>query len=558
MKNKYYSRNRRVRKAYWTTFVVALSYFRLSWVSKIRGKKYYEKRIKDLNLKNANRVKNAILELEGLFIKVGQLLSILTNFLPEEYHKPLQSLQDQLPSRPYADIEQRILTEFNQPVEALFSDFDQQPLATASIGQAHRAVLKDGTKVIVKVQHLNIEKTAEIDLQIIERLTILAGRFFDIKGIEYAYTQVREMIEDELNFSQEADSMIKIGENLKYFPQLVIPTIQKAYCSERILVSSFCEGVKISDLEQLDKWGVDRSDVAKRLVAIYIQMVLRDGFYHADPHPGNILIQADGTIVLLDFGAVAHVQPSLRKGIPKLVEALTKNDTDAMLEALRRMDFIADTKDASRIAEKLIKGFRHFLEEEVKVEGLDFKNIQNINPFETSLFKLKNEIGVKSIANTVQVPKDYVLLNRTATLLLGICSALDVTLNPLEVLKPHVETLIEEERGDMVNYLFKSLRGTATSTIALPETMLEVLQKTKRGRLEINTNGSNERTKMLFALGQQLIFVLLLVAATILGFWLRSQGDTEMAKYTFIAGGLFFIMAWRAWRKAIKLYKLVD
>jgi ubiquinone biosynthesis protein len=553
MKKKYYSGRRRVRKAYWTTFVILMSYSRLKIVSKFLGQKYYDSKIVALNIKSANRVKNAILELEGLFIKVGQLLSILTNFLPKSYHEPLNSLQNQLPPRSYSEIQQRIQSELDASIEDLFDHFEKTPIATASIGQAHRAKLKDGTSVIVKVQHFNIEKIADVDLEIIRKLTRLAGYFFEIKGLDYAYEQIKAMIEDELDFKKEAESMTIIAKNLENFDRLVIPKVHPTHSRGRVMVSTFCEGVKISDLEQLDAWEIDRTDLAERLIAVYVEMVLRNGFYHADPHPGNILVQEDGTIVLLDFGAVAPVQPTLRKGIPKLVESIAKNDADGIIEALKSMDFIADTKDASRIAEKMIVAFKHFIEEEVKVQGLDFKNIQEINPFETSLFKLQNELGLKTMANTFQVPKDYVLLNRTATLLLGICSALDNTLNPLQVVRPHIQELIKEEQGDIVKYIVNSLQSTLTSAIAIPETLQSVLQQAKKGQLEINVTGTDERTQMNYFLGQQFVFVFLLVISVIIGIWLRQVSDFELSKYSFASGALFAILAWRNMRKAKKV-----
>lgn len=557
MKKKYYSRNRRVRKAYWTTFVIIVSYLRLQWASKLFGKKYYKKRIHALNVKSANRAKDTILALEGLFIKVGQLLSILTNFLPEEYHEPLDSLQDQLPPRPYNEIQQRIQSEFGKPIEKLFGSFEKQPIATASIGQAHRATTKDGREIVVKVQHFNIENIADVDLEIIKRLTKLAGRFFDIKGLDYAYEQIKQMILDELDFRKEAESMTVIAENLEHLERFKIPRVVPELSSERAMATTFCEGVKISNLAQIDEWQIDRTDLAKRLIVIYIQMVLRDGFYHADPHPGNILIQEDGTIVLLDFGATAYVQTKLKKGIPKLVEAVIKNDAYETLEALKYMDFLSDSPDSVKIAEKIIEAFRRFIEEEVKVVGLDFNNIKNINLFENSMFQLQNEVGIKNLAETFQVPKDYVLLNRTATLLLGISSALDSSLNPLEVSRPYLQQLIKEERGDITNYILKSLRGTVTSAIALPEELQEVLQKTKRGQIEITVRGNKERSKMTFAIAQMAIFTILAIAAIFLGFQLRGVNDLEFSKYSFGVGGLFFVLSWRAMNRAGKWSRLV-
>lgn len=542
MKAKYYSHRRRMRKAYGTAWAIFWSYYRLKLTSRLLGQAYYRRRIERLHQRNAQRLQRTILELEGLFVKVGQLLSILTNFLPKAYHAPLNALQDRVPARPIHEIEQRITAALGRPIGELFADFDPKPLATASIGQAHRATLPDGQPVVVKVQHFNIERIASVDLRIIERLTRIASRYFEIKGIEYAYQQIRLMIEDELNFAQEADSMERVAASLAGTPRFLIPKVHRDLSTERVLVTSFCEGVNIAQLQQLDEWGIDRTDLAERLISIFVQMVLRDGFYHADPHPGNILVQADGTIVLIDFGAVAHVQPNLRVGIPRLIEAVAKNDTAATLKALRDMDFLSDNPDNIKVAERLILAFREFIEEEVQVDGLDFKNLQNVNPFETSLFKIQLELGAKTIANTFQIPKDYVLLNRTATLLLGICSALDPSLNPLTVVRPHIQRLIQEERGDLSQVIWQSAKRSLRSTIALPETLNQFLRKAERGDLTIQQADAHAQMKLQYAQSQQLRFTLLCIAAIAIGIWLH---ELHYLPYARLAG---LVALWSVYR----------
>ncbi len=556
-KNKKYSRKWRIRKAYWTTIVILMSYWRLSLISKIRGNDYYERKVAELNIKNANRIKNAILELEGLFIKVGQLLSILTNFLPEAYHEPLQSLQDQLPTKPFVEIQERIQSELGKPIEELFAEFNPTPIATASIGQAHRARLHDGTDVVVKVQHLNIEDIAEVDLEIIERLVKLSARFYKIKGIEYAYTQVEQMILEELNFTTEAESMITIGKNLENQDLIVIPKVQKEYSTKRVIVTTFCEGVKISDIQQLDDWDIDKTDLTKRLLNVYCKMVLGDGFYHADPHPGNILVQSNGAIVLLDFGAVSNVQENLRVGIPRMIEGVAKKDNSQVIEALKYMDFISDSKEAEAFAEKIIIASRQFIEEDMQMEGMDLSKIKDLNPFDNSMFDLTSEIGFSNIINTVQVPKDYVLLNRTATLLLGIASALDNTLNPLTVVRPYIQQLVFKEKGNIAKQIGGKLQSTLMSAIALPDTLNDAFTRLQRGQIEVKVAGKNEQSKLMYAIGQQLVLSLLAIAGFIIGYWSRLNNDLEFSKYSFIASAILLMMVWRTHRKTSQIRKIL-
>ncbi len=551
---RFYSRSWRSRKAYITAFVVSMRYFRLILLEKFFGRRFYDKRIMAVHIKNAHYIKTTILELQGLFIKVGQLLSIMTNFLPEAFHEPLEALQNQLPARPFSEAKERIETELEQPIDTLFDNFEIVPIAAASIGQAYKAQLKDGATVIVKVQHANIEQTAQIDLDIIRRLTKLVGFFFDIKGIEYVYTQVRKMIEEELDFEQEARSMLIIGENIKAIEGIIVPTLYPDFSTKRVLVSGFCEGVKISDTKQLDEWKLDKRSIANRLIEAYCQMVFQDGFYHADPHPGNILIQENGTIVLLDFGAVAELDPKMQKGIPQLIEAAVKNDSETIIRILSELDFIAEGKEAQQIAEKLIDTFRYFLQNEIEIQGLNFKNLK-INPLDSQLFKVKNEIGLKGLANTIQVPKDYVLLNRMATLLLGICNTLDDSMNPLDTVRPYIQKFILGEKKDWITFVSDLLQRTFSSLLALPEDLRKTLKTIDKGELKVEINGINQGAKLLYHLGQQIIFTLLTITAAVITYFFYDAQNLAFAKYGSGIFILFLLLLFRSVQQGKEIKK---
>ena len=547
----------RTRKAYWTALVVMMSYFKLYLLSKIRGKKYYEKHILSLHIQNANRIKKAILELKGLFIKAGQLLSILSNFLPEAFQEPLAALQDQIPARPYAEIKEQIERELGKSPEELFDHFEKNAIASASIGQVHIAQISDkntGKKknVAVKVQHKNIETIAETDLTIIQNLTKLITRFFDIQGLDYAYTQVRQMIEEELNFSKEAQAMVKIRENLKGETGISIPKVHSAYCTSKILTTTFYEGVKINNVRQIEEWQLDKTELVKRLLHAYCQMVFEDGYYHADPHPGNILIQQDGTIVLLDFGAVASLRPEMRNGLLQLLEAAVKNDNAKIIAALQTMGFIGEDKETEKIAQKVIDAFRNFLQNEVEFDGMNLKEIK-INPFKSSLFGLINDIGIKSIANTVQVPKDYVLLNRMLSLLMGICNSLDSHFNPMEVVQPYFQKYLLGEKGDMVKFITRLLQQSITNALSLPGDMRKVLNLMQNGELIVQTQSSDNKTKLWYIMLQQIIFTLLFVSATFFTYTFYSSGEQKLFNYSAILSFLFAFLLIRAMWKGRNL-----
>lgn len=546
-KENIYSRSFRLRKAYWTATVVMFSYARLWFLKKIFGQKWYNRRIVALHIHNAERVRDAILQLNGLFIKLGQMLSILTNFLPEAFQKPLEALQDQIPQRPFSLVRERILRELDKPIEELFAYFDENALAAASIGQVHRARLHDGTEVVVKVQHADIEEVAIIDLEIILRLTRISAWFYDIKGMDYLYTQVRKMIEEELDYVREATSMEQISINIAE-EGITVPLVHRAYSTEKVLTTTWHDGVKISNLAQLDAWELDRRDIASRILQAYCRMLFKDGFYHADPHPGNILVQKNGSIVLLDFGAVATLSSALREGIPQLIEAAVRNDTAAMIAALHTMGFLAQNKDAEKMAEKMVNALRNFLQNEIKLEGLNFKDIE-VDPFNNSLFSLIQDIGFKGITGTVQVPKDYVLLNRMVTLLLGLCNALDPKFNPLDVVRPYAQKFLMGEKEGMMSFVKGLLRRSVATSLGLPDELHQVLQKAKKGELDINNPDVILGAKLMYSVGQQLIFTLLLLATVALGFLFHRQGEGEYMRLTLWVGGFFLFLLFRAIRR---------
>lgn len=551
---KVYSGNRRMRKAYWTAIVVLLSYAGLMIRGKLFGASYYEKRILALHLRNAERVKNAILQLNGLFIKIGQMLSILSNFLPEAFQKPLEALQDNIPPRPFAQVRERIEREFGKGPEHLFSRFDETPLASASIGQAHRAQLPDGTEVVVKVQHADIEEVARIDLEVIRRLTRIVSWFYNIKGMDYLYSQVRKMIEEELDFKQEAASMLEIGKNLADEKGLLIPEVHAAFSTERVLTTTWHEGVKIANTEQLDAWQLDRRELAGTLLHAYCRMVFKDGFYHADPHPGNILVRKDGVLVLLDFGATGHLGVNMREGMIKLIEAAVKSDTRGMIEASRMMGFIADGREAEQMAEKMIVALRNFLQNEVQLDGLNFKDIK-VKPFDNSLFRLIQDIGFSGISGTVQVPKDYVLLNRMLTLLLGLCNTLDPKFNPLDVVRPYAQEFVLGQRGDMLAFVRKLLQSTVTDVLALPEELKQTLQMTRQGRLEMRTPDVAQSARLLYLAVQQLLFMIMALSAGAVGYSWGQEGKTTWANAAFGVAGLFVFLLLKAWRSGSKQWR---
>lgn len=532
----------RICIAYWTAFSIAMSYLRLSWWRRFRGRRWYERQLPLLHVRNAHRVKATILDLQGLFIKVGQLLSVMSNFLPPAFQQPLEALQDRLPAQPYTSVRQRIWEELGKMPEQLFRSFEAEPMATASIGQAHRAVLHDGTPVVVKVQHYGIESVAQTDLYIIHRLTRIYSWFMDIQGMEYLYSQIRQMIEEELDFRNEAQALQAIGHHLADDPEVHVPELFAEYSTGRVMTTRFCEGAKIADLARLDAWHVDRRALAARLLRVWCRMIFKDGYYHADPHPGNVLVTPEGQLILLDFGATARLSPALRNGIPQLIEATVKNDTEGMIEACRSMGFLADGPDAERMARKMIGSLRRFLQNEIQMEGLDFKTLR-FNPLNNSLTDLIQDIGFRGISGAIQVPKDYVLLNRTVTLLLGISNTLDPAYNPLDTIRPFAQQYLLQDRGGPLGYMRELLQRTLTNALALPDELHKTLRKTRAGEIAIQTPDAENASKRIVHALRQMTFAILAVGTAFFSLQLLQMACTREARRGFWVAGILFVLA---------------
>lgn len=525
----------RRRKAYWMATRVGMSYLWLYLVSKIRGKRYWSAKIKEKNRKNAERIKNVMLELQGLFIKAGQLISTLSNVLPEEFREPLEQLQDNVPPHPFHVMAFVIERELGKPIGELFSDFEEKPIAAASIGQAHCAQMGD-KKVVVKIQHPQIDELAHVDLTIIKKIIKMVARFMKIKGIEHLYQQVEKMIEEELDYYQEADSMQIIKQNLVRERGVYIPEVYTEYSSKKVLTIEYCEGVKVSDVNQLKTWNIDLGALTESLVRVYCQMILVDGFYHADPHPGNVLVNEQGQIILLDFGAVAKLSNEMKKGIPKLIECTIQRDTEEMVKILRQLGFIAHGEDSIKIAKKLIDNMQDFMENELQLDTL---NVQDIT--EEQLRKALQLINIREMTQIMQIPKDWVLLNRAVVLVSGVVFLLKPDWNPISTLKPYLK---EELMGgkSIAQIAFNTIRTQVIAATTLPTELQKTIKKINQGKLEVEIKDMKNGFNHLQKIGQQMVWLMTFVASVHFYLYLDIDGNyPNLCLFFQLLGGISFM-----------------
>jgi ubiquinone biosynthesis protein len=532
------SNNWRFIRAYSTTFSVIGSYMWLGFKTRLFGQAYRRERIGAIHKKNARRVYVTILELQGLFIKVGQALSIMANFLPEAFRGELEGLQDQVPPRTFEEIADRIEMDLGKKVDAIFDDFQRVPIASASLGQVHEGKLKDGTRVAVKVQHKDIDEIVRLDLKTIRRIMMIVQWFVPVQGLDAYYHQIKDLLRQELDFELEANNIETIAKNFEKDPRILFPVPLRQVSTTRVLTTTYLEGKKVADLAGIEAMGVDKKDLAKRLVRAYCQMIFVDGIYHADPHPGNILVKHDGSLILLDFGAVARLSPQMREGIPEFLEGVIRRDTDRLVKALRKMGFLSRTSDEV-VSEKVIEYFHKRFQDEVKLESFNLKDVK-IDPqkgFE-SLFDLrKMNVGLKELSGAFHIPRDWVLLERTIILLFGCCSLLDPELNPMGIIQPYMQDFVLGNR-DFTQMAMETVRDMAMGAVTLPDDLRKYLVRATRGEMEVRVRGVTDGARTLYAIGRQIIYTAVGIAAGIAALQLHFRGEDQLARWlAYVAAG---------------------
>lgn len=553
----------RFLKAYWVTFVVIASYLSVRFQARFRSQPAIARILRERHIRNARRIERAIIELQGLFIKVGQLISIMTNFLPEEFREQLEGLQDQVPPRPYHDIEARIREEFGgRGPDELFAHFDRRPIASASIGQVHVAHLAGGDKVAVKVQYPDIEEIVRSDLVTLRRIFAIVGYFVRYHGLDEVYREIRAMILEELDFRREADNAARIAANFAGRHDIGFPRPVTELCTARVLTTRFEDGAKVSNLGRLEELGIDRKVLARQVVELYCQQIFTDGLYHADPHPGNILVRcADDSpnglcVVFLDFGAVAEISPAMRSGIVELLQGALSGDTQRVVRSMKQMGFIARGAD-DRVFDRVVEYFHARFQEEISLESFNLRDIR-FDP-EKGLENLADlrrmNISLRELTENFHVPKEWILLERTLLLLVGLCTALDPAMNPMTVIKPYLERFVLGEEGDWSALVMNTTKDLVMSVASLPGDMRKLVRAAQSGDLEVRFRNLEHASEIVYRVGHQAILAAIGIAGAVLAVILEGRGELTRAEWgwwTARVAGALLVWSWWSTRSLLK------
>jgi predicted unusual protein kinase regulating ubiquinone biosynthesis (AarF/ABC1/UbiB family) len=521
---------RRIIKAHWVTLLVIASYLSVKFQARFRSPAAIERLLEHKHHRNARRIERTLVQLQGLFIKVGQLISIMTNFLPEAFRHELEGLQDQVPPRRYEDIEERLREEYGgRAPEEVFAEFSPTPVASASIAQVHRATLKSGERVAVKVQYPDIEALVRADLRTLRRIFHIIEYFVPYRGLDQVYREIRETILAELDFHSEAENLGKIAANFTGRTDVGFPKVWGDYSTQRILVTDWIDGVRVGDIAGLEARGIDRTALATLVVHAYCKQIFTDGVYHADPHPGNILVQKDEKgaprIVFIDFGAVCSVSQAMRDGMVQFLQGAVSRDTARLVDAMKQMGFIAKNADPM-VYDRVVEFFHDRFQEELQIESFNLKDVK-FDPtkgLENIADLRKMDISLRDVTDSFHVPKQWIMLERTVLLLMGLCTELDANMSPPAVIRPYLEEFVLGPEKDWSEFVVSTTKDLAMSALALPGEMKKFMARAARGELEVRNRSFDDAARLVYTLGHQLIYTLVMLTAGVMGFVLDERG----------------------------------
>jgi predicted unusual protein kinase regulating ubiquinone biosynthesis (AarF/ABC1/UbiB family) len=499
---------------------IIVSYRLFNIISVFIGVKRKQQLHKNLHRRNAVFFREKAIEMKGLMIKVGQFLSSRVDFLPDEYTSELSLLQDSVPPHDYNKIKKRITEELGAAPEDIFLKFNAEPIAAASLGQVHEAVLKDGRPAAVKIQYPDIEKIIETDIRMFKMvIRFLRGRYGRI-NFDMLHNEFSRIIRAELDYIEEGKNAERFSQNFRGDERVIFPAVYWEYTTRHVLTLEFVEGIKITECDVIKKSGINCAGTATLLGEIYSRMIYLHGFFHGDPHPGNIFVQQGPRLVFVDFGMVQAIPDRIKRELRRFANAIVERDPEDAVDSLRKMGFILEGADYSAIidiAQSLMDKYRNISPKELK---------------ELTINDIWDEIdNVIKVLDFIQIPNNFILLGRTIGILNGISSRLNPEINIIEIGKPFIKEFLKGGTKEQVELALNELKDFGEKLWRIPSLVDDFLQRANRGDMAVRLSRSDleKITGQFTSLTKILMMVILTVTAAVTALFFEMINQTVLA-----------------------------
>ena len=506
----------------------------------------------------AQRFHVLAVDLGGLMIKVGQFMSSRLDVLPPEITTELEGLQDEVPPVPFPAIRALAEAELGMPLERAFATVDEMPVAAASLGQAHRAVLGpiDAADtgldaVVIKVQRPGIDAIVETDLAALRRVGGWLSRVRLVSDRVDARALVEEFAltsREEIEYLHEAGSLERFAADFADDERVSVPEIVWERTTRRVLTLEDVTAIKITDAEGLRAAGIDPAHVAPVFAAVMFDQLFTSGFFHADPHPGNIFItpgpvgvgdERGWKLTFIDFGMMGEVPPGTRRGLRKLLIAAASRDGKGLVDAIRDLGVLLPSAETTELERAMTQLFARF-------GGMGFAELREVDPREFRDFALQFGDVVRSLP--FQLPENFLLIIRAMSLTSGVCSALDPEFNLWDSIEPYASKLLRDERGNVVQDVAKQALEVAGLAWRLPKRLDTLVTRFEDGSVATVSPALERRVARLERTARRVVSVLVFGVLLIAGAVVRAD-DVVLGSVLMIASVIPLLLAVFAGRR---------
>ncbi|MFC6647777.1 ABC1 kinase family protein [Paenibacillus rhizoplanae] len=474
----------RFRRTMGMIFKFAWDFWWLGKLKYLMSRRRFAARTKALYRKQAVYFTTTAMDMGGLIIKLGQHVSAQVDMLPKEVIEELSKLQDSVEFVDFSEIRQKVERELGASISERFAEFSATPIAAASFGQVHRATLRTGEQVAVKVMRPGVEDIIAIDWKSIQVAISLLKRqkiITDFMDLDAVYEEFHDTIMEELDYQQEGHNAEDFKQQLAHRKDVVIPHIHWSCTTSQVLTMEFMEGVKINDSATLEAWGVDRTQLATSLIEMFVEQILLNGLFHADPHPGNVLVQPDGTIALIDFGMVGRIPGDMKTQMVALLLAVYLKDAHGAIDALTRLRFLRRNVDLEVFSRNLTLLF-----EQINGDTFDLSFVTSGDNVE----ELRNFL----YSQPFQLPANTTFLGKAIGTVYGLCTGLDPELDLVGTVKPYVEQVVRRDlRGSVISKVIEDGKGMLKDILPTTKKFISAIDKMDSGGLRVKLSSSLEQ-----------------------------------------------------------------